>query len=127
MDKELKTKLVREVLEKIPFIGPRVREEIVSRILAIDEMDTKAQEAYVLADKIKEKKALEVKVAEAQRVLETDVPRLNTLIAELPVEKVIEPAIDLLKEEGGEIISEEMVDIVVEDKVEEIVEEIIEP
>ena len=122
MDKELKTKLVREVLEKIPFVGSRVREEIVKQIIAIDDMDTKAQEAYVLASKIAEKKALEVKIAEAQATLQTDVPRLNTLIAELPVEKVVEPAIDLLKEEGGEIISEEMVEIVVEDKVEEIIE-----
>ena len=105
MDKTLKTKLVREVLEKIPFIGSRVREEIVSNIIAIDDMDTKAQEAYVLASKIAEKKALEVKVAEAQRVLETDVPRLNTLIAELPAE-VAEPIKEPVEEPVVEPLEE---------------------
>ena len=99
MKKELKKKLVSDILIRVPFLNPKLRENLVDAILDIDNLDTKAQEAYVLASKIAEKKALEVKVAEAQRVLETDVPRLNTLIAELPAE-VVEP----LEEEIEEII-----------------------
>ena len=115
MDKELKTKLVREILDNIPFIGSRVKEEITNRIIAIDEMDTTAQEAYVLADKIKEKKILEVKIAEAQEVLEKDVPRLEALVKEIPVidlkeldEKLDEILIEPIKEEEiiEDVISE---------------------
>jgi hypothetical protein len=126
MDKELKTKLVKEILDSIPFIGSRVKEEITNRIIAIDEMDTTAQEAYVLADKIKEKKILEVKIAEAQEVLEKDVPKLEALIAELPIE--VKPIEEPIKEPENPILepTEPIEDVKEEEIIEDVISEPIE-
>ena len=125
MDKTLKTKLVKEVLDNVPYLGSRVKEEITEKIIAIDEMDTTAQEAYVLADKIREKQALEIKIAEAQEVLEKDVPKLEALIAELPIE--VKPIEEEVKEpenpilEPTEPIEEEIIEDVISEPIEEII------
>jgi hypothetical protein len=83
MDKELKTKLVGNVINRITFIGKEARDKMINEILAIDDMDKEAEDAFVLAEKIKEKEALEKRIAEAQAVLETDVPILDALIKEI--------------------------------------------
>jgi len=125
MDKELKRKLFEEIIKKIPLMSSLTKEKLVEELLAVDDMDTPAQEAYILEAKIAEKKALEVEVAKAQATLETAVPRLNDLIKELPaevVEKVEEPVIST--EEPVEEPIEEPIEEPVEPLVEE---EIIEP
>lgn len=86
MDKELKRKLIGEILTPKGFLFNR--EKAVDDILALDEMTPEAQEQVILEAKIKEKAELEAKVAEAQEILEIAIPRLEILTKELPNEPI---------------------------------------
>lgn len=122
MEKELKRKLLEEILTPRGFLFNRVK--AIDAILALDEMTPEAQEKIALEAKIKERDELTKAVAEAQAVLAEAVPRLDVLIKELPVtdediiKEVEEELTAPLSEPSNEEIIEEVTEEVTEGEIE---------
>jgi hypothetical protein len=82
MDKELKRKLLNEILSRIPFLQASLRTSLLDAILAIDDITVEEQTKIAEEKKAEEIAELEAKKAEAQAVIDEAEAKLATLTKE---------------------------------------------
>jgi len=84
MDKELKRKLFEEILNQVPFLSLNDRDNIITALLSVDDVNVAEAEAEIKQREIAE---LEAKKAEAEKVLADATAKLSVLTKEVkPIE-----------------------------------------